>query len=97
VCSKLRDGPAADDGLRERGDPRPPAPSNQGAIPVVVRLVDEQNGVHYRPAEARWNRTHVMVALRDVHPDTGRRCDTLAWLRADDVYRVLRAEDLRRV
>jgi len=72
-------------------------PSNQGAIPVVVRLVDEQNGVHYRPAEARrWNRTHVMVALRDVHPDTGRRCDTLAWLRAEDVYRVLRAEDLRR-
>jgi hypothetical protein len=38
-----------------------------------------------------------MVALRDVHPDTGRRCDTLAWLRAEDVYRVLRAEDLRRV
>jgi len=31
-------------------------PSNQGAIPVVVRLVDKQNGVHYRPAEARrWN------------------------------------------
>jgi outer membrane phospholipase A len=61
----------------------------------VVRLVDEQNGVHYRPAEARrWNRTYVMVAL--VHPETGRRCDTLAWLRAEDVYRVLHAEDARR-
>jgi hypothetical protein len=97
VCSKLRDGPAADDGLREQEIPDHLPPSNQGAIPVVVRLVDEQNGVHYRPAEARrWNRTHVMVALRDVHPDTGQRCDTLAWLRAEDVYRVLHAEDVRR-
>jgi hypothetical protein len=71
--------------------------ANQGAIPVVVRLVDDEHGEHYRPAEARrWNRTHVMVALRDVHPDTGRRGDTLAWLRAEDVYRVLRTADVRR-
>ena len=71
-------------------------PANQGAIPVVVRLVDDENGEHYRPAEARrWNRTHVMVALRDVHPDTGRRCDTLAWLHAEDVHRVLQADDVR--
>ena len=73
-------------------------PANQGAIPVVVRLVDDELGEHYRPAEARrWNRTHVMVALRDVHPDTGRRSDTLAWLRAEDVHRMLRAEDVKRV
>lgn len=37
-----------------------------------------------------------MVALRGVHPDTGQWCDTLAWLRVQDVYRVLHAEDVRR-
>ena len=37
-----------------------------------------------------------MVALCGVHPDTGQRCDTLAWLRVQDVYRVLHAEDVRR-
>lgn len=71
-------------------------PVNLGAIPVVVRLIDEEHGVHFRAAEARrWNRTHVMVALRDVHPETGRHYDTLAWLRAEDVYRVLRVHDVR--
>jgi len=70
---------------------------NQGAVPVIVRLVDDVHGEHYRPAEARrWNRTHVMVALRDVHPDTGRRKDRLAWLRAEDMHRVLRAADVTR-
>jgi hypothetical protein len=60
--------------------------ANQGAIPVVVRLVDDEHGEHYRPAEARrWNRTHVMAAIYSLHPATGRRSDTLAWLRAGDV------------
>jgi hypothetical protein len=37
---------------------------NQGAIPVLVRLVDDDHGEHYRPAEARrWTETHVMVGL----------------------------------
>jgi hypothetical protein len=64
---------------------------------MVVRLVDDEHGEHYRPAEARrWNRTHVMVAFYNLHPVTGRRSDTLAWLRAEDVYRVLRAADVKR-
>jgi hypothetical protein len=63
-------------------------PANQGAIPVVVRLIDDEHGEHYRPAEARrWTKTHVLVALPGTDPDTGRRCDTLAWLRAEDVRR----------
>jgi hypothetical protein len=70
---------------------------NQGAIPVLVRLVDGEHGEHYRPAEARrWTETHVMVGLYRTDPDTGRRKDQLAWLRAEDVYRVLRPEDLKR-
>jgi hypothetical protein len=70
---------------------------NQGAIPVLVRLVDGELGEHYRPAEARrWTETHVMVGLYRTDPDTGRRKDQLAWLRAEDVYRVLRPEDVKR-
>ena len=65
---------------------------NQGAIAVLVRLVDGELGEHYRAAEARrWTDTHVMVALYRTDPDTGRRKDKLAWLRAEDVHRVLRA------
>jgi hypothetical protein len=68
---------------------------NRGAIPVLVRLVDGELGEHYRPAEARrWTETHVMVGLYRTDPDTGRRTDQLAWLRAEDVYRVLRPEDV---
>jgi hypothetical protein len=64
-------------------------PQNQGAIPVIVRLVDAELGEHYRPAEARrWTETHVMVGLYRTDPDTGRRKDRLAWLRAEDVHRV---------
>jgi hypothetical protein len=70
---------------------------NRGAIPVLVRLVDGELGEHYRPAEARrWTETHVMVGLYRTDPDTGRRTDRLAWLRAEDVYRVLRPEDVER-
>ena len=69
---------------------------NQGAIPVLVSLVDDALGVHFRPAEARrWTETHVMVGLYHTDPDTGRRKDQLAWLRAEDVYRVLLAKDVR--
>ena len=72
-------------------------PANQGAIPVLVRLVDGELGEHFRPAEARrWTETHVMVGLYRTDPDTGRRKDKLAWLRAEDVYRVLRPEDVER-
>jgi hypothetical protein len=68
---------------------------NQGGIPVIVRLVDAEFGEHYRPAEARrWTDTHVMVGLYRTDPDTGRRKDRLAWLRAEDVHRVLRADDV---
>jgi hypothetical protein len=70
-------------------------PANQGAIPIVVRLVDVELGEHFRPAEARrWTETHVMVGLYRTDPDTGRPKDQLAWLRAEDVYRVLRSEDV---
>jgi hypothetical protein len=70
---------------------------NQGAIPVLVRMVDGELGEHYRPAEARrWTETHVMVGLYRTDPDTGRRKDQLAWLRAEDVHRVLRPEDVKR-
>jgi hypothetical protein len=65
-------------------------PQNQGAIPVIVRLVDDEHGEHYRAAEARrWTDTHVMVAIPRTDPETGRRRDRLAWLRAEDVKRVL--------
>jgi hypothetical protein len=37
-----------------------------------------------------------MVGLYRTDPDTGRRKDQLAWLRAEDVYRVLRPEDVKR-
>jgi hypothetical protein len=91
----MEHGAATDDGVREREDPgQHAAEANQGAIPVLVRLVD---GEHFRPAEARrWTETHVMVGLYRTDPDTGRRKDQLAWLRAEDVYRVLRPEDLER-
>ncbi|PSL08162.1 hypothetical protein CLV30_101129 [Haloactinopolyspora alba] len=63
---------------------------NQGRIPVIARLVDDENGVHYRPAEARrWTSTHVMV---DVHHTGALGRDRLAWLRAQDVHRILRTE-----
>ena len=69
---------------------------NQGSYPVVVRLVDDEHGVHYRAAEARrWTKTHVMVGILDREPETDRRRDRLAWLRAEDVYRVLRPEDVK--
>ncbi len=65
---------------------------NQGDIPVVVRLVDEEHGEHFRPAEARrWTRTHVLVAVK---LDDDWRRDRLAWLRAEDVHRVLSRADL---
>ena len=71
--------------------------NNQGGIPVIVRLVDAENGEHYRPAEARrWTDTHVMVGLCRTDPNTGRRKDRLAWLRAEDVHRVLSADDAKR-
>jgi hypothetical protein len=71
--------------------------NNQGGIPVIVRLVDAENGEHYRPAEARrWTDTHVMVGLYRTDPNTGRRKDRLAWLRAEDVHRVLSADDAKR-
>jgi hypothetical protein len=70
---------------------------NRGAIPVLVRLVDAALGEHFRPAEARrWTETHVMVGLYRTDPDTGRRKDRLAWLRAEDVHRVLSADDVKR-
>ncbi|HTE64796.1 MAG TPA: BTAD domain-containing putative transcriptional regulator [Candidatus Binatia bacterium] len=48
-------------------------------------------------AEARrWTETHVMVGIYGTDPDTGRRRDRLAWLRAEDVHRVLRADDAKR-
>jgi hypothetical protein len=54
-------------------------------------------GEHYRPAAARrWTETHVMVGIYGTDPVTGRRKDRLAWLRAEDVHRVLRAEDVKR-
>ena len=72
-------------------------PANQGAIPVLVRLVDGELGEHYRPAEARrWTETHVMVDLYRTDPDTGLRKDRLAWLRAEDVHLVLSADDVKR-
>ena len=37
-----------------------------------------------------------MVGLYRTDPDTGRRKDQLAWLRAEDVHRVLRPEDIKR-
>jgi hypothetical protein len=53
-------------------------PANQGAIPVLVRLADDEHGEHYRQAEARrWTGTHVMVGLNRTDPDTGRRKDQL--------------------
>jgi hypothetical protein len=36
-----------------------------------------------------------MVGLYRTDPDTGRRKGQLAWLRAEDVYRVLRAADVK--
>lgn len=71
----------------ETGPPTPMPRHNQGAIAVIVRVVDDEHGEHYRPAEARrWTETHVMVAFRGASP-TGR--DSLAWLPASDVYRTL--------
>lgn len=62
---------------------------NLGHIPVVVRLVNDEHGEHYRAAEARrWTRTHVMVGILYVD-EADRRNDSLAWLRASDVYRIL--------
>ena len=61
------------------------------------RLVDDEHGEHFRPAEARrWTEKHVKVGLYRTDPDTGRREDQLAWLRAEDVYRVLRPDDVVR-
>jgi hypothetical protein len=37
-----------------------------------------------------------VLGLYRTDPDTGRRKDQLAWLRAEDVYRVLRPEDIER-
>jgi hypothetical protein len=62
---------------------------NLGHIPVVVRLVNDELGEHYRAAEARrWTKTHVMVGVLYVD-EADRRNDSLAWLRASDVYRIL--------
>src|SRR5215207_9866371 len=71
-------------------------PANQGAIPVIVRLVDDEHGEHYRPAEARhWTETHVMVGIYGADPDTGRCKDRLAWLRAVHPLLVLGRRDTR--
>ena len=37
-----------------------------------------------------------MVGHYRTNPDTGRRKDRLAWLRAEDVHRVLSADDVKR-
>jgi hypothetical protein len=92
----MEDADPSDQRLRQRGDVRLPL-KNQGGIAVIVRIVDAELGEHYRLAEARrWTETHVMVGLYRTDPDTGRRKDQLAWLRAEDVYRVLRPEDAER-
>ena len=96
TCSKMGMPTRPTSGYDNEEIPDSMPPANQGAIPVLVRLVDGELGEHFRPAEARrWTETHVMVGLYRTEPDTGRRKDQLAWLRAEDVYRVLRPADVR--
>ena len=57
-----------------------------GDIPVIARLVGP-DGEEYRPVRAnRWTRTHVLVTWVEDGPHRDRG----AWLRAEDVSRVLR-------
>jgi hypothetical protein len=57
-----------------------------GDIPVIARLV-WPHGEEYRPARAnRWTHTHVLVTWVEDGPYR----DQGAWLRAEDVTRVLR-------
>lgn len=60
-----------------------------GSIPVIVRLVDEQGTVWLMPATAnRWTATHVLVVYPAAEGSV--RPTRLAWLRAQDVRRVVR-------
>ncbi|WP_035812053.1 hypothetical protein [Jiangella gansuensis] len=78
----------------EEMPPQGVPPRNQGHIPVIVRLINEANGVHYRPAVAiRWTQTHVMVKIEGAGHQGA---DDLAWVRASDVWRILRQGDLTR-
>ena len=43
----------ADERLRNEESPDSMPLQNQGAVPVIVRLVDGELGEHYRPVEAR--------------------------------------------
>jgi len=57
-----------------------------GNIAVLARMVTRE-GRFWIPAKAlRWTPTHVMVSYR---PEPEQREETLAWLRKDDVTRML--------
>ena len=97
MCSKMGMPTRPTTGYQNEEIPDSIPRQNQGSYPVVVRLVDDEYGVHYRAAEARrWTKTHVMVGILDREDETDRRRDRLAWPRAEDVYRVLRREDVKR-
>jgi hypothetical protein len=70
---------------------------NQGKIEVFVRLVDSELGERYLPGTAmRWTSTHVMVSFIDHADQAFPNSVMLAWVRAEDVWRVVkRAESSR--
>jgi hypothetical protein len=70
--------------------PPPSAESGRLTPHTTPSRNDVGTGITARPRSR-----HGRVALRDVHPETGRHDDTLAWLRAEDVYRVLRLDNVR--
>ena len=57
---------------------------------VMIRVVDDELGVHYLPAVARkWTPTHVMVSISGAGLSGA---DLPVWLRLDDVGRALYAD-----
>ncbi|WP_116951458.1 hypothetical protein [Jiangella endophytica] len=74
----------------EEHPPQGIPPNNMGRIQVFVRFVDDAGAERYLPATAmRWTTIHVMVSyVGEGYP--GRpNAASLAWLRAEDVWRVM--------
>jgi hypothetical protein len=83
----------------EEHPPQGIPPRNQCHDPVIIRLVGGEYGEHWRAGTAlRWTATHVMVAFEipaGSRGGLGSKTSMLAWLRKNDVGRIVTADEMR--
>ena len=74
----------------------PPPGNAPSPVPVFVRLDGGEHGEHWRTATARhWTSTHVLVSFVDGGYPGYPTAESLAWLPAADVARIVPAAEMR--